>query len=266
MLLGYCCVIVVGIDMKFKQCLKSSDMVVLVQPITDDELVIFDRKARGEIWKLSSDGFFIKQESRLSVYEEVCLHRAYNYIDENNVRLLLTYSDRSEKLYVHKIQETLNFAKTINIGSKFCLIQHDNHIYMATKQEANKIYRVRIVWGERYDITFEKIEVPDFEFKNQYLVKSVSDYTWNKTHVLSNSNFDLSSVPDNDDRVISKCYIKSGSEPPKGKEIIGTSSGYDYYNDISSIFCYTVINDMLICGHDGFVSVWSNNDNSTSSK
>ena len=93
--------------MKLRQYIQpkfASDMITLVQS-NNKEIVIFDRKGRGEIWKFLSldDPIFIKQDEILFRHE-TCMHRAHSYIGKDNVRLILNH-DESSKNYMFIVQK-----------------------------------------------------------------------------------------------------------------------------------------------------------------
>lgn len=252
--------------MKFQQYIQpdfANDMIVLVQPLNDHEIVIFDRKGRGEIWKRTNHELMFRKESNLSVMDQSCMHRVVSYTDKKGTRMILSCTDSSEELYVYNQAEDHRWEFPIKIGSKFNLIQSNDKVYMVTKEEeeeedVDKVFELHIVWNNWRDVLFEKTEVPSSdEINEKYKVQSVSDYTWHRTHDLSDSNFDLSSIPSEHTSIISKCYSPKGSTSSKGKIIVEELGEYNYYKSLRTIYCYCWLGSSLICGHDGFVSIWS---------
>lgn len=122
--------------MKFIDLIKpeyASDMVVLVQPLDQNTIILFDRKGRGEVWeKFESDKF--RQGKRLSVSEQICMHRALSYTDKNGVRLILSYTDDGKNIYVYDPDEDYGYAQTVEVGCKFQLVKRGDKLYMVSDE------------------------------------------------------------------------------------------------------------------------------------
>ena len=290
-------------SLKFVQCFRpkfASDYLVLVQYLKENELVIFDRKGRGEVWETeekegdeetderiqkkekkekmeTSENKFVPKNLKLSTGYERCLHRAYYHCVNQNETIVACTDIYAQKLYVFDPSKGYDFralGSEVDVDGKFELLKVGEQVYLI-KNDEKEVFTIHTTLSERIGPEvflkkwFEEKEETEEDRNNQITffgkdvpfdegVCSSSDlHESGATSRLSEDIFDLSSIPpEHNNLVVGQFYIPQDMPFPEGKVMAGKSSGYNYYDGIKRISCYCTKGRLLICGHDGFVSVW----------
>lgn len=232
--------------MNFSQCIipqKATDLIVLVQYIGDKEIIIFDRKGRGEIWKMK-DGIFVYDRNIYSSLGSF-VDRAISTKSDQGTNIMLIQTEYGTDIELHDGKNKHN----IKIGSRFRLHKEGNNvkIVIMKEQEDPQVYTICIsiyinrCGVKKYKLSKDIIKEAVKSVKYEEYVVTARDYHKNRLDIEA-----FGRVPESYRNVImSEVWTHDSG---------GNPINYEY---VKSIYCYCKIEGKLICGHDGFVTVWS---------
>lgn len=249
----------------------ASDLIVTVNFLTENKIFFADRKGRCEIWEFTETKFI--QSDRLSIFNsETCLHQSVlvNLYDRN---IVVACNDTGDSIFVWSSNSSSyngwDYSKTkfpydAEFKQNRLFVSNNRVILEKSNQDHAEMYSILIDLSEENDILITKgPKIIESELKlPKKSFYSISDLVWRNNFSIDTILFDATSVRScsrmdvSDTTIISKCFVRKGSELSDGTILHNYDDQYDYYESLSKIYSICSNDKFIIVGHDGYITIW----------
>jgi hypothetical protein len=237
----------------------ADDTITFIKRMSENRLVIFDRKGLGELFQIKSDGHEYVSIQELGDVGSFAPRNVFEYQDQDKQKLLIVFNDGRETIAIYKLGESYASCKTLYLRHRFFLLQSPEGALVVAHKKKQRLFTdvINFQWSTLrncYNLTKEMIMQPtyaeewSFDITNESVdVVNADDIQRSRRQLrLSPDIFELDSIP------------KPAKEHVETVRLIGEIGNFTNEPRLRDIESYHKTSDgMLYCGQDCFVSVWS---------